>query len=76
MRRIAGSVVLVLAVASLAAQVESAGQRSVTLSPGSAGSAQYSPARHWNEELLEAIRNDFARPTVHGRNLFHTSIAM
>jgi hypothetical protein len=33
-------------------------------------------ARQWNEELLHAIRNDFARPTVHARNLFHTSIAM
>jgi len=28
------------------------------------------------EELLEAIRHDFARPTVHARNLFHTSVAM
>ncbi|GAA4887883.1 hypothetical protein GCM10023311_09670 [Flaviramulus aquimarinus] len=32
-------------------------------------------ARLWNEALLEAIRRDFARPTVHARNLFHTSIA-
>ena len=38
--------------------------------------AQHSVARAWNEMLLEAIRNDFARPTVHARNLFHTSIAM
>ncbi len=38
--------------------------------------AQRSIARQWNEMLLEAIRNDFARPTVHARNLFHTSIAM
>ena len=36
----------------------------------------YSIARAWNEEVLHAIRNDFARPTVHARNLFHTSIAM
>ncbi|MCB0661840.1 MAG: hypothetical protein KDC24_03795, partial [Saprospiraceae bacterium] len=36
----------------------------------------HSVARQWNEELLESIRNDFARPTVHARNLFHTSIAM
>ena len=36
----------------------------------------HSIARQWNDELLEAIRNDFARPTVHARNLFHTSIAM
>ena len=33
-------------------------------------------ARLWNEILLEAIRNDFARPTVHARNLFHLSVAM
>ncbi len=36
----------------------------------------YTVARLWNEALLEAIRADFARPTVHARNLFHTSIAM
>lgn len=35
-----------------------------------------SVARQWNEELLSAIRNDFARPTVHARNLFHASAAM
>lgn len=37
---------------------------------------QHSVARQWNEVLLEAIRNDFARPTVHARNLFHVSAAM
>ena len=37
---------------------------------------QHSVAREWNDLLLESIRNDFARPTVHARNLFHTSIAM
>jgi len=35
-----------------------------------------SVARLWNEVLLEAIRNDYARPTVHARNLFHISAAM
>ena len=35
-----------------------------------------SVARLWNEVLLSAIRTDYARPTVHARNLFHTSIAM
>ncbi len=35
-----------------------------------------SVARVWNEALLYAIRNDFARPTVHARNLFHASAAM
>ena len=38
--------------------------------------AQHSFARDWNELVLTAIRNDYARPTVHARNLFHTSIAM
>ena len=38
--------------------------------------AQFSVARQWNDVLLEAIRNDFARPTVHARNLFHASIVM
>ena len=35
-----------------------------------------SVARMWNEVLLLAIRNDFARPTIHARNLFHVSSAM
>lgn len=38
--------------------------------------ANKSIARIWNEALLEAIRGDFARPTIHARNLFHTSIAL
>ena len=38
--------------------------------------AQCSIARKWNEVLLEAIRNDYGRPTVYARNLFHTSIAI
>lgn len=36
----------------------------------------HSVAREWNEIVLESIRNDLARPTVHARNLFHTSAAM
>lgn len=35
-----------------------------------------SVARRWNEQILNAIRRDLPRPTVHARNLFHTSIAM
>lgn len=38
--------------------------------------SQQSVARQWNEVLLDAIRTDYARPTVHSRNLFHSSIAM
>ncbi len=33
-------------------------------------------ARRWNEALLDAIRRDVPAPTVHARNLFHTSAAM
>jgi hypothetical protein len=35
-----------------------------------------SVARLWNDALLDDIRRDFARPTVHARNLFHVSAAM
>jgi hypothetical protein len=35
-----------------------------------------SVAREWNEELLNAIRSDQARPTIHARNLYHISAAM
>jgi len=36
----------------------------------------HSMARQWNEMLLESIRGDFARPTVHARNLWHSSMLM
>ncbi|MBI1306152.1 MAG: T9SS type A sorting domain-containing protein [Bacteroidetes bacterium] len=38
--------------------------------------AQTSVAMEWNLAVLASIRNDFARPNVHARNLFHTSAAM
>ncbi|MDA1300556.1 MAG: ASPIC/UnbV domain-containing protein, partial [Proteobacteria bacterium] len=44
--------------------------------PGVSPDADVSLARRWNEVLLQAIRNDFARPTVHARNLFHISAAV
>ncbi|MBM4268821.1 MAG: hypothetical protein FJ144_19770 [Deltaproteobacteria bacterium] len=37
---------------------------------------EHSIARVWNEELMNAIRKDTPRPTVHSRNLFHLSAAM
>lgn len=36
----------------------------------------HSVARMWNEAQLDAVRLDFARPTVHARNLFHAAVAM
>ncbi|MDA1194853.1 MAG: vanadium-dependent haloperoxidase [Planctomycetota bacterium] len=44
--------------------------------PPAPTSENWSVARTWNEVLLEGIRNDFARPTVHARNVFHVSAAM
>ncbi|MFO0912322.1 MAG: hypothetical protein U0795_05170 [Pirellulales bacterium] len=35
-----------------------------------------SVARIWDEQLLHAISQDTARPTIHARNLFHLSTAM
>ena len=37
---------------------------------------QHSVARQWNEVLLDSIRRDIPRPTVHARNLYHCSAAM
>ena len=36
----------------------------------------HSVAREWNELNLYGIRNDFARPTITARNLWHTSAGM
>ena len=33
-------------------------------------------AHDWNEVLIESIKNDFARPTIHARNLWHSSAMM
>ena len=33
-------------------------------------------ARRWNEQLLNSVRRDLPRPTVHARNLFHLSAAL
>jgi len=40
------------------------------------GMAQQSAARQWDEEALNAVRHDLARPPIQARNLFHVSVAM
>ena len=45
-------------------------------SPAAAQTGGHSVARQWNEAALAAISRDFARPTVHARNLFHLSAVM
>lgn len=37
---------------------------------------EQSVARLWDEVVIQAIRNDNARPTIHARNLFHIHAAM
>jgi uncharacterized protein DUF6851 len=44
--------------------------------PQTADDRNVSIARVWNEVVLEGVRTDYARPTVHARNLWHTSAAM
>jgi hypothetical protein len=44
--------------------------------PPSAVHPEWTVARQWNEALLGAIRRALPAPTVHARNLFHTSAAM
>jgi hypothetical protein len=44
--------------------------------PGQGRAQQHTVARIWDEQLLHAISQDTARPTVHARNLFHLSAAM
>lgn len=44
--------------------------------PPIADHPDWSVARRWNEVLLDAIRRDLPAPTVHARNLYHTSAAM
>jgi len=39
-------------------------------------SSEPSVARLWNEALQQSIREGYARPTVHARNLYHLSVAM
>lgn len=41
-----------------------------------AAPAGWSVARRWDETLLNAIRRALPAPTIHARNLFHTSVAM
>ena len=64
------SAVLVAAPVAGAAQVE----RSERCVP--TADASKSVARLWDEVLLDAIRRDIPRPTVHARNLYHLSAAM
>jgi hypothetical protein len=44
--------------------------------PGGVGPDSHSIARVWGEIMLHSIRHDWARPTIHARNLWHGSVLM
>ena len=44
--------------------------------PPTADHPEWTVARRWDEALLDAIRRALPAPTVHARNLYHTSAAM
>src|ERR671910_1159155 len=84
-----GLVTGLLAVAVLALPACTSGSSGSSGSVGSSGPDAYliadceradldgrSVARLWDDALLDAIRRDVPAPTVHARNLFHTSAAM
>jgi len=68
---LAGALVLALAVGGVAVAWWRAPRCTPTVE-----NPEWSVARHWDEALLDAIRRDLPAPTVHARNLFHTSAAM
>ncbi|MCB2223952.1 MAG: vanadium-dependent haloperoxidase [Actinobacteria bacterium] len=68
----AGLVVGVVGIFDVAASPE---PPTATCTPET-GPPGWSVARRWNEVLLDAIRRDLPAPTIHARNLFHTSAAM
>ena len=84
MRRIGGvrrSVAALVAVAAvgIAAPVQSAADRPTDHNVAGCVRADLggrSVARVWDDALLELIRQVVPAPTVHARNLFHTSVAM
>lgn len=64
------------AVTLLLAACDGGGAAPLAVSPPPPMQRPQSVGRLWNDALLDAIRHDFARPTVHARNLFHISAAM
>jgi hypothetical protein len=77
-RRLAlgGIIVLVAALAVAAGLAVTRPWAAAPRCPPVAEHPDWSVARRWDEALLDAIRRALPAPTVHARNLFHTSVAM
>ncbi len=71
---VAGALVMLVAVAGVVAV--SRPWDGAPRCPTPAEHPEWSVARRWDEALLDAIRRALPAPTVHARNLFHTSVAM
>jgi hypothetical protein len=75
-RLLLGGAVAVVATAVAAFALVSGGAGDDVACPPLEDHSEWSVARRWNEATLNAIRRDLPAPTVHARNLFHTSAAM
>ncbi|HZW00286.1 MAG TPA: vanadium-dependent haloperoxidase [Candidatus Deferrimicrobium sp.] len=76
-RRLGGALLAALAVtASLVASSASASAAPAKTACVPTADRSHSVARLWDDAILDAIRRDTPRPTVHARNLYHTSAAM
>jgi len=75
-RRLGGALVATLALAAslMTSPATSAAAAKAACVP--TADRSHSVARLWDEAILDAIRRDTPRPTVHARNLYHTSAAM
>ncbi len=73
---IAGLVLGVAVVASLAVFVVTRPPTRQTACAAATANPEWSVARRWDEALLDAIRRALPNPPLHARNLYHLSAAM
>ena len=72
-----GIAVLVVGLIGVAVPVDAASEQDYEVAGCErADLGGHSVARVWDDTLLELIRQVVPAPTVHARNLFHTSVAM
>ena len=74
--RLAGGVLLIIVLAVTTFALVDREDSDPVACPPPTEHPEWSVARRWNEATLNAIRRDTPAPTVHSRNLFHTSAAM
>jgi hypothetical protein len=75
-RTLVGGILLVVIIAAGGVLAVARPWNGTASCPAPAEHPEWSVARRWDEALLGAIRRALPAPTVHARNLFHTSAAM